>query len=383
MLFELTNKRPPVSATGIASINQAGIVFNPSPGRAGYVRYRWSDFTAKGLEMLLSQMPLERAFLQKDATTKVQLIDLIRTEITLKIPKQHPRVEPPVKPRVEPPVKPRVEPPVKPRVEINTGPRVLALSAPVGVAAIQNNAPNEASNPIREFPKILRKENIETNDNSVDEFNIVPGPIIPMPPATRLGSENWLNFSGMILLLSFISLSAYAGYEIALFRHRPEKIVCALSALFPVITPLVVLLLPDPAEARAEKIAEENDRYIIHPSTSSGNDPGLTEFSKNETQLPVSEDDVASESTPVAVERYSSDNTHFSAQFFSEHLSRFYQSAPSQGETLYIQTAEHIIPVHHISALEPESLNVVYASESEWLEQTLEYSRIEEIRVES
>ena len=156
MLFELTNKRPPVSATGIASINQAGVVFNPAPGQAGYVRYRWGDFTAKGLEMLLSQMPLERAFLQKDATTKVQLIDLIRTEITLKIPKQHPRFEPPVKRRVEPPV--------KPRVEIATGPRVLALSAPVQVAAMQNNAPNEASNPIREFPKILRKENIETND---------------------------------------------------------------------------------------------------------------------------------------------------------------------------------------------------------------------------
>ena len=377
MLFELTDRRPPVAASGIASINQAGVVFSPEPGRAGFVRHRWDDFTVKGLETLLSQIPLERAFLQKDSATKLQLIDFIRAEITFKLSKSRKPVEVPVKPRVEVPVKPRVEIPVKSRVEGPVKSRVEGRN--IDVAVIQNQRPLE---PFRAKHEPTQKP-AKNNGNLEVEFNLVPGPIIPAPPSSRLGPDNWLGFSGLVLMLLFLGLSAYAGYEIALFRHRPAKLVCVLSALFPVITPLVVFFLPDPAEVQAEAIAEANDRYIIHPSTSSSNDPAPTEFSENETKLSASEVDAAKSNSPVAVERYSSGKTHFSDRFFSEHLSRFYQSAPGQGEALYIQTAEYSIPVHHISALEPESLNVVYASEGEWLEQTLEYSTIEEVRVQA
>ena len=149
------------------------------------------------------------------------------------------------------------------------------------------------------------------------------------------------------------------------------------------IIPIVVFFLPDPAEAKAEAIAQENDRYIIHQKPSSGNEPALTEFPEHETQMSESVVDSVSTSNPVAVESYSSGKTHFSDHFFSDHLSRFYQSASGQGETLYIKTAQTLIPVHHISALEPESLNVVYALEGEWLEQTLEYSKIEEVCVQA
>ena len=63
--LELSGDRPPVSAFGIASINDRGVVFRTKPGVAGFKRYRWSDFSKKGLEVLLSQLPAERAFLQK------------------------------------------------------------------------------------------------------------------------------------------------------------------------------------------------------------------------------------------------------------------------------------------------------------------------------
>ena len=227
-------------------------------------------------------------------------------------------------------------------------------------------------------PKLLNDdENLEV------QFSLVPGPAIPVPPQSRLGPDNWLSFSGLLLLLLFQGLSAYAGYEIALFRRQPVKLVCVLSAFFPVIIPLVVFFLPDPAEAKAGAIAQKNDRYIIPPTLSSGNDPTLTEFPENETQISEGVVDAVTGSNPVAVESYSSGKTHFSDRFFSDHLSRFYLSTPGQGETLYIKTAGTSIPVHHISALEPESLNVVYALEGEWLEQTLDYSTIEEVRVQA
>ncbi len=377
VLFELTDKRAPILASGIASINQDGVVFSPGPGRAGFVRYRWDDFTVKGLETLLSQMPLERSFLQKDSATKLQLIDFIRAEITFKLSKSPPPVKVPVKPVVEVPVKPVVEVPVKPVVEVPVKSR--NKGGQINVALNRNQS---SQDPIRAKHESAQKSS-KDNENLEIQFSLVPGPVVPAPPQSRLGPDNWLGFSGLLLLLLFLGLSAYAGYEIALFRHQPAKIVCVLSAIFPVIIPLVVFFLPDPAEAKAEAIAQENDRYIIHQKPSPGNDPALTEFPEYETQISESVADAVSTSNPVAVESYSSGKTHFSDRFFSDHLSRFYQSASDQGETLYIKTAEALIPVHHISVLEPESLNVVYALEGEWLEQTLEYSKIEEVCVQA
>ena len=383
VLFELTDKRMPVLASGIASINQDGVVFSPEPGRADFVRHRWDDFTVKGLETLLSQMPLERAFLQKDSATKLQLIDFIRAEITFKLSKVSPPVEVPVKPVVEVPVKPVVEVPVKPVVEVPVKPVVeVPVKSPNkgGQINVALNRNQRLEKPIIGKHESGQKSS-KDNGNLGVQFSLVPGPVIPAPPQSKLGPDNWLSFSGLFLLLLFLGLSAYAGYEIALFRHQPAKIVCVLSAIFPVIIPLVVFFLPDPAEAKAEVIAQENDHYIIHQKPPSGNDPALTEFPEYETQISGSVVDAVSISNPVAVESYSSGKTHFSDRFFSDHLSRFYQSASGQGETLYIKTAETSVPVHHISALEPESLNVVYALEGEWLEQTLEYSKIVEVCV--
>ena len=377
--FELTGKRSPVNASGVASINQKGIVFNPEPGRADYIRYRWSDFTANGLEALLARIPLERAFLQKDAATKLQLIDFIRAEITIRLPKPVPPPQKPVKPRVEVPDKPPVE-----NIELAPVVQVSPPPAPIKVAALPNPAPPIAPKQNREALQGSEEEDagLKKKEKSEKVFNLVPGPVVPAPPPGRLSSDNWLSISGLILLSAFLSLSAYAGYEIALFRHRPARVVCALSAIFPIIVPLVVLLMPDPAEARAEAIAEDNDRYIIHPSSELKKDVTQAEALECETQLVESVTEEESGSAPIAVERYDSDRTHFSDRFFSEHLSRFYQSAPTQGQTLYIQTAGGGRVVHHISALEPEGLKIVYTSGEEWLEQTIEYGSIEEVRVE-
>tara|TARA_B100000959_G_scaffold268434_1_gene313136 strand:- start:505 stop:1695 length:1191 start_codon:yes stop_codon:yes gene_type:complete len=370
--FELTGKRPPIVASGIASINQKGIVFNPEPGRAGYIRYRWSDFTAKGLGSLLARIPLERAFLQKDAATRLELIDYIRAEITIKLPQPVNRV-------VEAPVKSPVENIVLPPAVQESPP-----PAPIILAALPKPAPPTVPKQNQEVTQGSDEENSGRKGGEKPDktFSLVPGPVVDAPPPGRLGSGTWLSISGLILLSTFLSLSAYAGYEIALFRHRPARVVCALSAIFPIIVPLVVLLMPDPAEIRAEVMAEENDRYIIHPQSELKKDAVRTEAQECETQLIERAAEEEGGAVLTAVERYHSGRTQFSDRFFSEHLSRFYQSAPPEGQILYIQTTECLFPVHHISTLEPESLAIVYTSGEEWLEQAIEYGSIEEVRVE-
>jgi hypothetical protein len=187
----------------------------------------------------------------------------------------------------------------------------------------------------------------------------------------------------MLALLILAGLSAYAGHEIAVFRHRPVKTICALSALLPVIVPLIVLFLPDPAEAHAQAMAEANDRFLLGATAAIGTVADDYKISPEETHIEETGTTTGGIDGSVVMERYQHTENHFSGQFFSEYLSRFYQTSPTAGQSLIIQTPEVIYPVHHISRLEPESLSVVYAQGQEWVEESIDYRLIEEVRVET
>ncbi len=156
--------------------------------------------------------------------------------------------------------------------------------------------------------------------------------------------------------------------------------ICTLSALLPIIVPLVVFLLPDPAEAHAQSVAEENDRFLLQSSQLAMADPNETVVPGDETHIGQTTEEI---DVPVTMECYHKDENHFSDRFFSNYFGRFYQVSPPLDQSLVIQTPEAIYPVHHISRLEPETLSVVYAQKNEWLEESIEYTMIEEVRVEA
>ena len=360
MQLELTGNRPPVAAIGIASINNEGIVFKTKPGQAEHKRYRWSEFSKKGLETLLSQLPAERAFLQKNAQTKILYLDFIRAEILAQTPKPLLPVQAPIPPPVVKPVNP---------ARIKSTPKAgQAHHLTLKSATIQN------------------KNNSKQGDSGgekISQFNLVPGPAIPSPPSGRLSPINWLNPGGMFALLILAGLSAYAGHEIAVFRHRPVKTICALSALLPVIVPLIVLFLPDPAEAHAQAMAEANDRFLLGATATIGTVADDYKMSPEETHIEETGTTTGGIDGSVVMERYQHTENHFSDRFFSDYFGRFYQASPPSGQSLVIQTPEVIYPVHHISKLEPESFSVMYAQGQEWVEESIDYRLIEEVRVET
>jgi hypothetical protein len=60
---------------------------------------------------------------------------------------------------------------------------------------------------------------------------------------------------GILILVVLYAANIYAGYEIALFRAQPVPLVCGVSAVAPVIGPIVFLSMPtrmQPAEATWE-----------------------------------------------------------------------------------------------------------------------------------
>jgi hypothetical protein len=187
----------------------------------------------------------------------------------------------------------------------------------------------------------------------------------------------------MLALLILAGLSAYAGHEIAVFRHRPVKTICALSALLPVIVPLIVLFLPDPAEAHAQAMAEANDRFLLGATAAIGTAAAVAGTVEDDYNIPDEETRIEGIDDSVVMERYLHTENHFSDRFFSDYFGRFYQASPPSGQSLVIQTPEVIYPVHHVSRLEPESLSVVYAQGQEWVEESIDYRLIEEVRVEA
>jgi hypothetical protein len=147
--------------------------------------------------------------------------------------------------------------------------------------------------------------------------------------------------------------------------------------------PLIVLFLPDPADAHAQAVAETNDQFLIGAAPVSRAAEEDHKMPTDETRIEGAETRIEGIDSSVVMERYQNTEIHFSDQFFSEYFSRFYQASPTPGQSLVIQTPEVIYPVHHISRLELESLSVVYAQGLEWVEESIDYRLIEEVRVEA
>jgi len=59
---------------------------------------------------------------------------------------------------------------------------------------------------------------------------------------------------GLFLLLVLYAANLYAGYEVAIIRARPAVQVIGLSAVLPIIGPVVFLALPMKAEAPVEEV---------------------------------------------------------------------------------------------------------------------------------
>ena len=77
-------------------------------------------------------------------------------------------------------------------------------------------------------------------------------PEIKVNPVNRLTQPEHLSLFGglaessvgLLILLVLYVANLYAGYEVALMRDRPIALVVGLSAVLPVIAPIVFLALP-------------------------------------------------------------------------------------------------------------------------------------------
>ena len=384
----LNEGRSPITAVGVASINRQGIVFSPAPGQAGFIRYKWTEFSAGGLIELQQILPRERAFQQKSGIDKVEYLQLISDELR-KIAPQKPAVPIPI------PVQPK-PPPVK---IVQAAP---AIAAPVAPASEPKN-PAAAAPPV--LPNKKPKPKPETEVETAPAFHLIQ-PAGTSPGADHRPPESGWSFAaifspaGVFLVLVIMGFSVYAGNEIARFRNRPKSLVCAVSAIFPIIGPAIFLLLPDPAAKYAGAMSEANDPFLINPP---GNPSTVETVAPTQAPGVKYEDDqdspyhdliqdgdetqmeaelvAGTAPKPMVMELYLTPEYQFDFKFFNQYFQRFINSQPSDGQALILRTRDLEYPVHYITELSPDALNIIYPSGDEWHEDNIAYESLEEVEV--
>lgn len=384
----LNGGRSAINAVGIASINHQGIVFSPAPGQADIIRYKWTEFSVEGLMELQRILPRERAFQQKPGVDKVEYLQLISDELR-KIAPPKPAAQNPA------PVKPK-PPPVK---VVQVAPLITEPITP---------APKPKNSSVIEQPGTAKKNpesKLETEVETVPAFHLIqPTGIAPFanhrPPESGLSFAAIFSPVGIFLLLVVMGFSVYAGNEIARFRNRSQKLVCVISALFPVIGPTIFLLLPDPATKYTGKMNEASDPFLIKRPDNSAtieteapaqiprvkyeedlDSPYLNlNQGEEETHLEAERINTSAPKSEV-IELYQVPEHQFGFEFFNQYFQRFVNSQPNDGQTLTLRTHDSEYSVHYITELSADTLNIIYPSGDEWLTDTIEYGTIEEIEV--
>lgn len=398
-LVEFNGGRKPVQVHSVISVNPDGVVLRPLGGGFGNgVRHRWDEFTARSLGLLMTEFLKDPVFNQKSRDAKFKIIEALETArskqapvVVAPSPKPAPPVQPsqpvlPVQPTQPPPSKPMVaaKAPAPPAVNPNTG-----IPQPAKTAAPTNSLP----------PPPQPTTNAATA-SPTSPFQLVEPPgVVPFPerrpPASALSPEVVFNPAGIFLVLLVMALSGYAGYEIARFKNRPVKLVCALSAVLPVVGPAVFLALP-PQEASALAApgvpgavelpgttpptplpAVRKMKYEDDPDSPYANLPA---GGAEETQF-VEEPAAAPVTVAQSLEHYHSLEYEFTPAFFSQYFAQFVGTATTTGEALILRTASTEYSVHYISSVDATGLQFIFASQGQWMEEFLTYADLTEVEV--
>jgi len=377
----LLNSPDLIIVNRVASVNEQGLVFSRALGQSDFKRYHWGEFSLKGTQILIAELPGQSVFRQKSRADQSRYMDTLRNHMLELMPPPQvkkavlpPAIEPP------PPIKPEIQAPIPSKPAPLLVPSAPVMGPPVALKKNekvvrlparekeQANPAVAAESPIMPVaPQRDPSRDLSSPTLAQEPFNLIPGPnIIPLDFSEAEGARGGL----WSIVLIVMGLSVWAGREVAIFRNRPVRSVCLLSAVFPVIAPVVFLVLPAVSDEREIPALTPVPEMAVIEEATHINELG-TRFEPTETP------------SVQVHECYRAGETRFSGKFFADYLARFYKAPPKDGCDLLLTTEEGAYSVHHISDLSPESMNIVYPSQEGLIETSIPYRHLLEVRVQA
>lgn len=185
--------------------------------------------------------------------------------------------------------------------------------------------------------------------------------IKPVPRTERPEKTNLIAIvtapAGLAILAILFLANLYAGYEIALFRNRPIVLVCGVSAIFPVVGPLLFLSMPPRDEYAEGESGTQEPHETGHASAAAapGGPAGARASAttsavkaKPAGSLAVAPIDTGGASTPVAEPAiFKRGDFTFNRRFFETKFPGFFRVVPSETEkdlviVIKAAKAEHV-----------------------------------------
>ncbi|MEK7781022.1 MAG: hypothetical protein AAB370_05935 [Verrucomicrobiota bacterium] len=101
------------------------------------------------------------------------------------------------------------------------------------------------------------------------EVVLKPVPRLERPAKGSLIGAMFKSSVGIVCLLLLYAANIYAGYEVASVRAYPPAMVCGISAVVPVIGPIIFLCMPTKLPSRDDEVAEPEAAPAAAPGSHS------------------------------------------------------------------------------------------------------------------
>jgi ribosome maturation factor RimP len=112
--------------------------------------------------------------------------------------------------------------------------------------------------------EVTQEEKIKHTEVAIKEV-----PRLSRPKAHSLFGALAASSLGFFTLLVLYAANLYAAYEVSIFRARPPALVCGISAIAPVLGPIIFLSLPSEIKKKEQEWkppAETSENYVEAPT---------------------------------------------------------------------------------------------------------------------
>jgi hypothetical protein len=236
------------------------------------------------------------------------------------------------------------------------------------------------------------------------DFTVKLPPRLERPPVQSLAVALFSSGLGVLIVLGLYLANIYAGYEIARFRYQPLALVCGVSAVLPLIGPVVFLALPGKEAKSGTRAAEaapaEAETMPTRNAPSAGPQTSTTPTASKDDEVvnPMQSTDVkppssvhlAHSNTPTAAASapqkptiYQRGQFTFNRRFFETKFSGFFgvvRRDPDRDMVLVIKAARGEYVGHRISQISASDLHLQIQRGPATEDIRIPFQEIQEIR---
>jgi hypothetical protein len=217
------------------------------------------------------------------------------------------------------------------------------------------------------------------------EVRIEQPPRLDRPPKQFLLGALFSSGLGIFIMLLLYAANIYAGYEVSIFRARPPAVVCGISALLPIIGPVLFLALP--TQLRPEQTLEAAQAEAVAAGEGVAQDevnPMLAEGSAHPTSLKLhSEPEQPKSDLPDTV-TFQRGQFTFNRRFFETRFPGFFGVVKREADkdlVLVIKAARGLYVGHRISRIAANDLHIQVHKGPATEEIMVPFSEIQEIQL--